>query len=670
MLKGKKNEPCRKPGSGSSHSRAGGSRNQFSTKAPKGNTLQVPSKVHVTRTTKSPAGGLKKPLDSSVHDASKAAALPRHSAPKKLAHEVRAIKAEISSSSKKSLSNNDSNTSPSQEEVFVQKGCKKQLHKRHFLSSEQPSSNSPTRDANEKERRKNIMAGPKKLNNEYRINTNIKTTNASPQNKDPEPWVDFLYAFTKTIRKNKKENEAKLRDYAEENKLELCLKLVKQRKSIDIDSKNCDGWTALHLAVNEGNLEVAKLLLDEKANIEARTKQMRTPLHVACCRGDLRAVQMLVERRANLTAQDIEGNTCLHILARYAMDKVIEWLVSQSDISGLKTIRNNAKKLPSEVTTNARVLELLGAKNSDQTEVGETKQVQVYHTNQLCINKYMGGLSKPTGDASDGSDEEPSSLMSSCTTLNEGEKNIRVVYSSNTNGHLVRPQEKIGPESFIVHQVLGKGSFGEVYLVEKISSHRLYAMKVLSKMYIMSQNLVKYTVTERDVLAVTNHPFIVGLNYAFQTNKKLFLILDYCPGGDLSEYIEREKRFTEDRARIYLAEILLALEDLHKRDIIYRDLKPDNVILDGEGHAMLTDFGLSKQGIINNSSAKSFCGSVAYLAPEMIKRAGHGKAVDWYLLGVLMYEMLVGQPPYFHKDKYWRCVLVGSSCSRTYREGY
>jgi serine/threonine protein kinase len=143
----------------------------------------------------------------------------------------------------------------------------------------------------------------------------------------------------------------------------------------------------------------------------------------------------------------------------------------------------------------------------------------------------------------------------------------------------------------------------------------------------------------------------VGLNYAFQTRDKLFLILEYCPGGDLGKVLEQEKRFDEGRARIYLAEILLALEDLHKRDIIFRDLKPDNVVLDTQGHALLTDFGLSKEGVLDNQAANSFCGSVAYLAPEMLKRSGHGKSVDWYLLGVLLYEMLVGMPPYFNRDR-------------------
>ena len=167
----------------------------------------------------------------------------------------------------------------------------------------------------------------------------------------------------------------------------------------------------------------------------------------------------------------------------------------------------------------------------------------------------------------------------------------------------------------------------------------------------MGQNLVKYAITERNVLSYTKHPFIVGLNYAFQTRDKLFLILDYCPGGDLGKILNREKRFTEERARIYLAEILLALEDLHNRDIIFRDLKPDNVVIDEQGHALLTDFGLSKEGVLDNSGAKSFCGSVAYLAPEMLKRTGHGKSVDWYLLGVLLYEMLVGLPPYFTNNR-------------------
>ena len=211
--------------------------------------------------------------------------------------------------------------------------------------------------------------------------------------------------------------------------------------------------------------------------------------------------------------------------------------------------------------------------------------------------------------------------------------------------------EKVGPASFIPLMVLGKGSFGEVYLVQKKSNKMFYAMKVLLKKRIMGQNLIKYAMTERNVLSVSKHPFIVGLNYAFQTREKLFLILDYCPGGDLGRVLRKEKRFSEEKARVYLAEVLLALEDLHRRDIIFRDLKPDNVVLDKDGHALLTDFGLSKEGVLDHHGAKSFCGSVAYLAPEMLKRSGHGKSVDWYLLGVLLYEMLVGSPPYFTQNR-------------------
>jgi len=196
-----------------------------------------------------------------------------------------------------------------------------------------------------------------------------------------------------------------------------------------------------------------------------------------------------------------------------------------------------------------------------------------------------------------------------------------------------------------------------VYLVEKSNSSdqdgpkELYAMKVLSKEKILGNNYIKYAMTERNVLSYTHHPFIVKLNFAFQTKNKLYLILDYCEHGDLGHLLRRKGKLDEGVAKIYVAEITLAIQYLHKREIIFRDLKPDNVVIDSEGHCKLTDFGLSKEGIDDNISANSFCGSLAYLAPEMLAQQGHGKSVDWYLLGVLMYEMLVGKTPYYSTNK-------------------
>ena len=212
-------------------------------------------------------------------------------------------------------------------------------------------------------------------------------------------------------------------------------------------------------------------------------------------------------------------------------------------------------------------------------------------------------------------------------------------------------EERITPANFVCLAQLGKGSFGEVYLVQKTNTEKKYAMKVLRKERIMGQNLLKYAIAERNVLSLSHHPFIVKFNFAFQTSTKLFLILEYCPNGDLAKHLLIEKRFSEQRAKFYLCEVLLALENLHQRDIIFRDLKPDNVVLDEEGHCKLTDFGLSKEGVNESKYAQSFCGSIAYLAPEMLKKQGHGKAVDWYLLGVLFYEMLVGITPYFTTRK-------------------
>jgi len=200
--------------------------------------------------------------------------------------------------------------------------------------------------------------------------------------------------------------------------------------------------------------------------------------------------------------------------------------------------------------------------------------------------------------------------------------------------------------------VIGKGSYGKVMLVRyKDRSNEVYAMKMLRKENIVKRNQVEHTKTERNVLETVSHPFIVNLVYAFQTPKKLYFVLEYCAGGELFFHLSRAGRFSEGRCRFYTAEILLAIEYLHRLDIIYRDLKPENILLDSEGHVKLTDFGLSKEGIRDNVSAKSMCGTPEYLAPEILDKKGHGKAVDWYSLGALIYEMLTGLPPFYTRDR-------------------
>ncbi|CAD8123427.1 unnamed protein product [Paramecium sonneborni] len=209
------------------------------------------------------------------------------------------------------------------------------------------------------------------------------------------------------------------------------------------------------------------------------------------------------------------------------------------------------------------------------------------------------------------------------------------------------------PNMFNFYQLLGKGSFGEVYLVDRIGQEnkKLFAMKILKKERMMSQNLLKYAETEKEVLSVMHHPFIVKLNYAFQTESKLFLVMDFCPGGDLSKLLDVKRKLSEEDAKIYVAEILLAIECLHKNNIIFRDLKPENIVLDSEGHALLTDFGLSKKGVTDEELSKSFCGSPAYLPPEILSKQGHNRMADWYGLGVMTYELLVGIPPYYANER-------------------
>jgi RAC serine/threonine-protein kinase len=188
--------------------------------------------------------------------------------------------------------------------------------------------------------------------------------------------------------------------------------------------------------------------------------------------------------------------------------------------------------------------------------------------------------------------------------------------------------------------------------VKEIKTSQIYALKVLRKDNTIKLNQVEHTKTERNVLGRVRHPFIVGMKMAFQSKDKLYFVLDYCAGGELFFHLGKEERFPEPRARFYAAEIVLAISYVHSEGIIYRDLKPENVLLDETGNIKLTDFGLSKQGIRGSSSgAHSLCGTPEYIAPEILNGQGHGRAVDWWSLGALLYEMLTGLPPFYCQDR-------------------
>lgn len=257
------------------------------------------------------------------------------------------------------------------------------------------------------------------------------------------------------------------------------------------------------------------------------------------------------------------------------------------------------------------------------------------------------------GDTTASAETQPASSSSSAEE--EG-----IVKEIDISSHVKEGFEKADPSQFELLKVLGQGSYGKVFLVRKVTGSdagQLYAMKVLKKATLKVRDRVRSKM-ERDILAEVNHPFIVKLHYAFQTEGKLYLILDFLRGGDLFTRLSKEVMFTEEDVKFYLAELALALDHLHGLGIIYRDLKPENILLDEEGHIKITDFGLSKEAIDHDKRAYSFCGTIEYMAPEVVNRRGHTQSADWWSFGVLMFEMLTGSLPFQGKDRKETMALI------------
>lgn len=191
---------------------------------------------------------------------------------------------------------------------------------------------------------------------------------------------------------------------------------------------------------------------------------------------------------------------------------------------------------------------------------------------------------------------------------------------------------------FKMIKLLGNGSFGKVFLAKHAKRCKFYALKVLNKKKLMVKKQLRYAVGEASILKKVDCPFIIKLHYSFQTPSNLYMALDYCPNGDLAELLSEKDMLDEKMARFYAAQLIIAIEYLHKKKIIYRDLKPENILIGPDGYIRLTDFGLSKE----NTFSMSFCGSPAYLSPEMLEKKGVGLETDIYGIGCVLFEMLVG----------------------------
>ena len=381
----------------------------------------------------------------------------------------------------------------------------------------------------------------------------------------------------------------------------------------------------LHYAVYRGKKDIVELLITSGCRVNARDNKNRSPLHYAVGNKKIQVISTLKSNGADVNAKDGEGRTPLHYACLGGYAEIAFMLLSMdADPNVMDHFGMCPLDYCSDVMVEKTLKESFGAKHA-----------------------YNGRSSFGGRLISNSAYDRKRILYSRAYQSN---KKLKEAFgAANLGGEEGAADNNISHRDFLIHDILGKGSFGEVYLVENRDTANLYAMKVFSKKSVQAQNLMRFIYIEKKIMHALSHPFMVRLHFAFQTDRKLYLLMDYCKNRDLGYLLKKKKELSEQTARIVIAELVLAVEALHSQDIIHRDLKPDNILIDDDGHIKVTDFGLAKEGIRKGVLTKTFCGSIAYLPPEIIKKSGHNKMVDWYLVGIILYELLCGKPPYFSK---------------------
>lgn len=467
--------------------------------------------------------------------------------------------------------------------------------------------------------------------------------------------------------------------------------VVKEMLSLSTEILHRDdkwGRLPIHYACMGGKFEIVKILVDNGSPIDTQDKEGYSPLHFAMLSQSQSISIFLISQGAKKNDPNQYGINPIDYLPQsqalafysiglehgesgclrgphgvnsdsmyrrrfelYRRKKVIKTFIDKTTFKDCYTERDKGKTFK-QIKDNVIKLEV--APNEEVPEVREERTSDFENQEHTTIKKHppneYPGLESPIYPHSAPLDEHYSfhgSINSPITPLTPHDRR------NNTSIALLENQgsNKVTHKDFTLIDVIGSGSFGEVYLVSSKKDNRNYAMKVYSKGKIIRSGLLKFLFLEKKILINFDHPFIVKVYATFQTPRKLYLVMDYCRFKDLGQYLTKNEKLAEHQARLLIAEVILAVEELHRRNIIHRDLKPDNILIGEDGHIKITDFGLSKDNVSKGKLTSTFCGSIAYLPPEVVRRVGHGQSADWYLVGELLYECLFGVPPFFNTSK-------------------
>ncbi|KAM3145549.1 hypothetical protein pb186bvf_002323 [Paramecium bursaria] len=405
------------------------------------------------------------------------------------------------------------------------------------------------------------------------------------------------------------------------------VKLIEQDNAlIDIDAQDQNDQTGLHMASQQGFFQLTLLLVKKSAKVNLQDYDGNTPLTIAVMGGYFEVVEFLLKNGGDPNIQNLMLNTPLHYAVESSRTHIVDLLLKNG---ANPQIQNKDMENAQDIITSDHVKQIFAKHGfTDEFDPIPKKSKTVEFTNLR-------------------EESRKQSLTQSIFKIFG--KTIQPKKQFVQPGRLSSVQlGTLSTDNFNLYKELGKGSFGVVYLVaKKDDPKQLYAMKVLAKDKISSK-LLPYVQAEKSILSVVDHPFIVKLHYSFQNQSKLFFIMDFCSGGDLQKLLDLKGKLSENTTKMYVAELTLALEALHQQKILYRDMKPQNIIIDSKGHALLTDFGLAK---MDSEEAGSFCGTPAYMAPEVVMRKKYTRVIDWYQLGAVTHEMLYGVPPFYSNDR-------------------